>query len=61
MISYSVSLSLIILSLIFINASLNLIDFFENQSVIKNIFPLFPLSLLFIITAIAETNRAPFD
>jgi NADH-ubiquinone oxidoreductase chain 1 len=61
MISYSVSLSLIILCLIFINASVNLIDFYENQSVIKNIYPLFPIGLLFIISAIAETNRAPFD
>ena len=61
MISYSVSLSLIFLMLIFLNGTVNLIDFFFNQSVISNIFPLFPIGILFIISAIAETNRAPFD
>jgi hypothetical protein len=61
MISYSVSLSLILLTLIFLNGSVNLIDFYHNQSIIINFFPLFPIGLLFIISAIAETNRAPFD
>ena len=61
MISYSVSLSLIFLIQIFLNGTVNLIDFFSNQSVISNFFPLFPIAILFIISAIAETNRAPFD
>jgi len=61
MISYSVSLSLILLALIFLNGSVNLIDFYHNQSIIINFLPLFPIGLLFIISAIAETNRAPFD
>jgi len=39
----------------------NLLDLYENQSIIQNIFPLFPVCLLFIVSAIAETNRAPFD
>jgi len=33
----------------------------ENQSVIANVFPLLPVALLFVVSAIAETNRAPFD
>ncbi len=61
MISYSVSLSLILLTLIFINGSVNLVDFYINQSSISYFFPLFPIFLLFLISAIAETNRAPFD
>lgn len=61
MISYSVSLSLVQLSIIFLNGTVNLLDFYENQSIIQNIYPLFPVCLLFIVSAIAETNRAPFD
>ena len=61
MISYSVSLSLVQLCIIFLNGSVNLPDIYENQSVVKNIFPLFPVAQLFLVSAIAETNRAPFD
>lgn len=61
MISYSVSLSLVLLCVIFLNGSLNIHSIIENQSVIANIFPILPVALLFIVSAIAETNRAPFD
>lgn len=61
MISYSVSLSLVQLCIIFLNGSVNLPDIYENQSVVKNIFPLLPVCQLFQVSAIAETNRAPFD
>jgi NADH:ubiquinone oxidoreductase subunit H len=61
MISYSVSLSLILLTLIFLNGTVNLIDFYHNQSFISNFLPLLPICFLFIISSIAETNRAPFD
>jgi NADH-quinone oxidoreductase subunit H len=44
-----------------LNGTVNLPDIYENQSVVKFIFPLFPVALLFIVSAIAETNRAPFD
>lgn len=61
MISYSVSLTLLLMSVIFLNGTVNLIDFYINQSIIPFIYPLLPIGFLFIISAIAETNRAPFD
>ena len=61
MISYSVSLTLLLMSVVFLNGTVNLIDFYINQSIIPFFYPLLPIALLFIISAIAETNRAPFD
>ena len=61
MISYEVSISLIILPIILFSGSLNLIDIVYIQS--KSIwyfFPLFPLSIIFFISILAETNRSPF-
>lgn len=61
MISYSVSLSLIYLTVIFTFGSLNLLDIIHYSTVFPLFIPLFPLAILFIISAVAETNRAPFD
>jgi NADH-quinone oxidoreductase subunit H len=62
MISYEVSLSLIILPIIAYNKSYNLIDIlFFQKFTGSNIFFFFPLFLLFFISALAETNRSPFD
>lgn len=61
MISYSVSLSLVQLCVIFLNGTVNIPDIIANQAVIKNIFPILPVAQLFVVSAIAETNRAPFD
>ena len=61
MISYSVSLTLVQLCVVFLNGTVNIPDIYENQRVVLNIFPLQPVGQLFIISAIAETNRAPFD
>nr|AYW52386.1 NADH dehydrogenase subunit 1 [Staphylininae sp. 1 ACP-2013] len=60
-ISYEVSLSLILLSFLFLTLSLNLMDFYIYQNYIWFIFLSFPLSLIFFVSSLAETNRTPFD
>nr|YP_009995297.1 NADH dehydrogenase subunit 1 [Gymnochthebius lividus]QNP09700.1 NADH dehydrogenase subunit 1 [Gymnochthebius lividus] len=60
-ISYEVSLSLILLSFLFLILSLNLLDFMLYQNNLWLIFLYFPLCLMWIVTSLAETNRTPFD
>nr|AXS65058.1 NADH dehydrogenase subunit 1 [Tenebrionoidea sp. 5 KM-2017] len=60
-ISYEVSLSLILMSFIFLILSLNFLDFMFFQKYIWMIFLMFPLSLMWLISGLAETNRTPFD
>ena len=61
MISYEVSLGTTILSLILISGTLNFSNIIENQAEIWLWLPLFPIFVIFFITALAETNRHPFD
>jgi NADH-quinone oxidoreductase subunit H len=63
MISYEISIGLIIMSLIIYIGSLNLLDIIFIQTIMKLplIIPFFPLFLLFFISSLAETNRPPFD
>lgn len=61
MISYEVSIGLIILVVVLCSGSLNLSDIVNAQKEIYNIFPLFPAFIMFFVSALAETNRAPFD
>ena len=61
MISYEVSLGTTILSLILISGTLNFSNIIENQAEIWLWLPLFPIFLIFFVTALAETNRHPFD
>ena len=61
MISYEVSISIIILTLLVPVGSLNLTDIVLSQNEIWFIFPFFPVFLLFLISSVAETNRHPFD
>nr|YP_010309742.1 NADH dehydrogenase subunit 1 [Epicauta tenella]UMR54859.1 NADH dehydrogenase subunit 1 [Epicauta tenella] len=60
-ISYEVSLALIFMSFIFLILSMNLIDFMMIQKFIWLFFLMLPLSLMWVISGLAETNRTPFD
>lgn len=61
MISYEVSIGLIILSVIVCVGKLNITTIVETQKEIWYIVPLFPAFFMFFVSALAETNRAPFD
>jgi len=61
MISYEVSIGLILMNVLLCVGSLNLYDLVLFQKSIWLIIPLFPLFLMFLVSALAETNRAPFD
>nr|YP_010326946.1 NADH dehydrogenase subunit 1 [Actinotia intermediata]UNP54195.1 NADH dehydrogenase subunit 1 [Actinotia intermediata] len=60
-ISYEVSLALILMSSIIMIMSFNLLNFFIYQEFIWFIIMMFPLSLCWISSSLAETNRTPFD
>ena len=61
MISYEVSIGIIIINVLLCVGSLNLTDIVLAQKNIWFIFPLFPMFVIFFISALAETNRPPFD
>lgn len=61
MISYEVSFSIILMVVIFCSESLNLSEIVFAQNKIWYIIPLFPAFIMFFISALAETNRPPFD
>jgi NADH-quinone oxidoreductase subunit H len=61
MISYEVCIGLIILAVIVCAGSLNLTDIVNAQKNCWFVFPLFPAFIMFFVSALAETNRAPFD
>jgi NADH-quinone oxidoreductase subunit H len=61
MISYEVCIGFIFIIMILMSESFNLIDIIYSQSYIWFIIPLFPIWILFLISCLAETNRAPFD
>lgn len=61
MISYEISMSLLILPVVLCTGTLNLIKIVEFQNNIWFFIPLLPLSIIFWISILAETNRAPFD
>ena len=66
MVSYEVSFGFIIISVLLLVGSMNLTDIVDSQARGFGIFnwhfiPLFPLFVMFFISALAETNRPPFD
>nr|ALF04100.1 NADH dehydrogenase subunit 1 [Eucryptorrhynchus brandti] len=60
-ISYEVSLVLILLSFLFLILSFDLLSFMKFQENIWFLFLLFPLSIMWVVSSLAETNRSPFD
>ena len=61
MVSYEVSIGIIIINVLLCVGSLNLKDIVYAQQNIWFIVPLFPMFVVFFISALAETNRPPFD
>ena len=61
MVSYEVSIGIIIINVLLCVGSLNLSDIVLAQKKIWFIIPLFPMFIIFFISALAETNRPPFD
>ena len=61
MVSYEVSIGIIILNVLLCVGSLNLNDIVLAQQNLWFIVPLFPMFVIFFISALAETNRPPFD
>lgn len=60
-ISYEVSMGLILINVFLCSGSLNLSKIVLSQQGCWYMFPLFPLLVIFYISCLAETNRAPFD
>ena len=61
MVSYEVSIGIIIINVLLCVGSLNLTDIVMAQKELWYIVPLFPMFVIFFISALAETNRPPFD
>ena len=61
MVSYEVSIGIIIINVLLCVGSLNLSDIVLAQQNMWFIIPLFPMFVIFFISALAETNRPPFD
>jgi len=61
MVSYEVSIGVIIINVLLCTGSLNLNDIVLAQENIWFVIPLFPMFVIFFISTLAETNRPPFD
>jgi NADH-quinone oxidoreductase subunit H len=61
MVSYEVSIGIIIINVLLCVGSLNLSDIVNAQKDLWFVVPLFPMFVIFFISALAETNRPPFD
>jgi NADH-quinone oxidoreductase subunit H len=61
MVSYEVSIGFIIVTIVVCCGSFNLQTIIESQKNVWFVIPFFPLFLMFFVSALAETNRHPFD
>ena len=61
MVSYEVSIGFIIVTIVICVGSFNLSEIIETQKFVWFVIPFFPLFLMFFVSALAETNRHPFD
>jgi NADH-quinone oxidoreductase subunit H len=61
MVSYEVAIGFVIITVLLVAGSLNLTDIVEAQRGLWFCVPLLPMFVIFFISALAETNRAPFD
>jgi NADH-quinone oxidoreductase subunit H len=61
MVSYEVSMGFVIVTVLLCAGSLNLTDIVHAQERVWFFIPLFPMFIVFFISILAETNRAPFD
>lgn len=61
MVSYEISIGLVIMAVLLSAGSMNLTSIVESQKDLWYVIPHLPMAIVFIISALAETNRAPFD
>ncbi|MDC0037789.1 NADH-quinone oxidoreductase subunit NuoH [Alphaproteobacteria bacterium] len=61
MVSYEVSIGFVIITVLLCVGSLNLTKIVEAQTTVWFAIPLLPMFIIFFISALAETNRLPFD
>ncbi|HEX2150974.1 MAG TPA: NADH-quinone oxidoreductase subunit H, partial [Stellaceae bacterium] len=61
MVSYEVSIGFVLVTVLLCAGSLNLSEIVLAQSTVWFVIPLLPMAVIFFISGLAETNRAPFD
>jgi NADH-quinone oxidoreductase subunit H len=61
MVSYEISIGLILISILLSVGTLNFLTIVKFQNYVYFFIPFFPLFLMFLVSILAETNRAPFD
>ena len=61
MVSYEVSIGFVLVTVLLCAGSLNLSDIVMAQRHVWFVIPLLPMAVVFFISGLAETNRAPFD
>jgi len=61
MVSYEVSIGFVLVTVLLCAGSLNLTDIVMAQKTVWYVIPLLPMFVIFFVSGLAETNRAPFD